>query len=157
MRNLLILIVTLLLSSCTSYITTYKGDITTYKNNGEILDSYEQIIVKQYISNSAGSIYKVMDVSTLQGLDFYNPKTDSFVFVNNLVPYKINYKLDSRVKVSKSKTKSELIKEYDKVSKEYKKLKESIKNNSTDSELITKYNLLKDKKIKLEQQITAAF
>lgn len=77
-------------TSCSmTYVkTNIIGDITIYNDNGDTLNTYENIVIET-TDNYSGK--NDIFLNNNRGLNFYDPNSKKYIIINNAVPVVITY------------------------------------------------------------------
>ena len=94
MKKIIFSLLCFICSSC-SITTTMIGDVTTFTQNGEILQKWEQVVLQDVVSSSFTGNYVNNNAFKTFGINFYDKKSGKYIIIGNAVPCIIEYTIES--------------------------------------------------------------
>ena len=169
MNKIILGLICIMYSGCAITSTSMIGDVTTYTQNGEILQKWEQVVLQEVSSSSFSGSYTNATAFKTFGINFYDKKSGKYIIIGNAVPYIIEYsnniknadyipKSNEQIRneqirneqIRTEQYKNELINQWKELSAQEQLLKSKIKD--TDKSCLD-YQNLKDKHQSLITQI----
>ena len=145
MKKIIFSLIRFVCGSC-SITTTMVGDVTTFTQNGEILQKWEQVVLQDLVSSGFSGNYVNNNAFKTFGINFYDKKSGKYIIIGNAVPCIIEYTTKSSYNYSpegntqaigaqnnieqskKEEYKNELINQWKTLSAKEKTLKSLLKN-----------------------------
>lgn len=93
MKKFIFCFICLLYSGCAITTTTLVGDITTYTQNGEVLQKWERVVLQEFSNNPYA--YTTANSFKTFGVNFYDKKSGKHIIIGNAVPYIIEYTVEN--------------------------------------------------------------
>ncbi len=93
MKKFIFCFICLLYSGCAITTTTLVGDITTYTQNGEVLQKWERVVLQEFTNNPYA--YTTANSFKTFGVNFYDEKSGKHIIIGNAVPYIIEYTVEN--------------------------------------------------------------
>ena len=90
MKKILFSLLCFICSSC-SITTTMIGDVTTFTQNGEILQKWEQVVLQDVVSYGFTGNYVNNNAFKTFGINFYDKKSGKYIIIGNAVPCIVEY------------------------------------------------------------------
>ena len=94
MKKILFSLLCFICSSC-SITTTMIGDVTTFTQNGEILQKWEQVVLQDVVSSGFTGNYVNNNAFKTFVINFYDKKSGKYIIIGNAVPCIIEYTVEN--------------------------------------------------------------
>ena len=138
MKKIIFSLMCFICSSC-STTTTMIGDVTTFTQNGEVLQKWEQVVLQDVVSSSFTGNYVNNNAFKTFGINFYDKKSGKYIIIGNAVPCIVEYTPIGREQTNNEQSKredykNELINQWKTLSTKEQTLKSLMKDTDKKSD-----------------------